>query len=582
MRFPKNPFAPLFAALLASLLAGCGAGDQKPLSAILITLDTTNPTALGTYRGLAGLTPNLDALAAESLVYENGRSVAPLTLPSHASMLTGLYPARHTVRANGLNPLPGSASTLAEHAREAGYQTAAFVSSVVLMAPFGLDQGFDVYDEPEEQPEQGIRHTAERSARQVTAAALDWLKRRDRDRPFLLWVHYYDPHAPHRAVARFQQQIQSLGNFRFPGYLAEVAQMDAAIGGLLGELRREQVLEHALLSVVADHGESLGRHDEESHTIFIYDTTIRVPLLLRYPDGYRAGDRSKAIVSVVDLFPTFLEGLGLGDPERVDGQSLYRQGVPADRGVYFESYSGYLSFGWSPLTGWADARGTYLHGARPKLFLANDVLQDQNRIEQQRALAREYREGIRSVHDAPALPRQDESVEQDFSAELLALGYIGGGSADDLLPHPLEVADLPPPEDHALEVEAMSRMALEAGLDRPEEVIRNLQDLLARVPENSFMAELLGRLLSNQDRHQEVIDLLAPRMVPGRERMTSMGLLASAYERAGRSNEALEVFLRAHRLWPGRAQFTGGAIRLLRELGHDREADDLLKQLPGR
>ena len=179
---------------LGVLCGACGRAETRR-SALLVTIDTIRPEVLGCYGGATGVSPHLDRLARESLVYEQARTVAPLTLPAHASMLTGLYPIRHTLRDNGLAALPAGARTLAESAREAGFQTAAFVAARVLASHFGLDQGFEVYDQPPN-PESVGHGFAERHAAQMSAAAVDWLEGRDRARPFFLWVHFFDPHQP--------------------------------------------------------------------------------------------------------------------------------------------------------------------------------------------------------------------------------------------------------------------------------------------------------------------------------------------------------------------------------------------------
>ncbi|MCB9914602.1 MAG: sulfatase [Planctomycetes bacterium] len=377
---------------------------------MLVTLDTTNPGALGCYSGRAGLTPHLDALAAEGVLYENARSVAPLTLPSHASMMTGLWPPRHTLRDNGLRALPESAETLAEAARARGYQTAACVAAVVLGESYGLDQGFDVYDAPHGAGP-GHGHVLERSSAEVTAAALRWLDGRDRARPFFLWVHYFDAHAPYDPAPEFLARAQALGEARFPAYLGEVAQVDDAVGALLARLRAEGLLEHTLVAVVGDHGESLGRHGEPTHSLLAYDATIRVPLLLRYPDGYRAGERSAEFVSVADVAPTLLEALDLAPGGALDGRSLYRRAVPPGRGVYFESSYGWLNYGWSPLSGWASAEGTYLHSSAPELFPGPAGTRGEERWAAEPALAARLLAALEAATAGPALADDGAAVD---------------------------------------------------------------------------------------------------------------------------------------------------------------------------
>ena len=563
---------------LALLATGCT--DSAPVernSAVLITLDTTNPGTLGCYGRRAGITPHLDHLAEQSLVYTNARSVAPLTLPSHASMLTGLYPPRHTVRDNGLTPLPGSAETLAERASASGYQTAAFVASVVLASPYGLAQGFELYDEPETTETSGTGHLLERNADEVTRAAVRWLAARDRTRPFFLWVHYFDPHAPYEPAPAYLERVRAQVGVRFPDYLAEVAQADTSIGELVAALEREHSLARTFVAVVADHGESLYRHEEPTHSLLVYDATIAVPMFLRYPDGYRAGERSAEVVSVVDLFPTFLEALDLAPPAEVDGRSLYRRPVPRDRGVYFESFYGFLNFGWSPLVGWADEQGTYIHSSSPELFTAGDTAQADDQLlaatEEAARLALRAQESIRRTTSRPALDTGDAVVDQAMREQLKALGYVAIGELDQELPDPLETEGLPAPRGHVREMIAFYDATLLATGGEVDAGIERLRELLRDEPGNRIAADMLASLLNQEQRYGETIELLAPLRRAGALRRGSLGILAQALERrGGEPARALEVYLEAHQLLPGDEVIVEGVVRMLRELGRDEEA----------
>ena len=213
---------------VVALLGSCASEspeDAPPRSALLITLDTTRGDALGCYGNEGVHTPNLDRLATEGVTYDRAHTPVPVTLPSHSSMMTGLYPLRHTVRDNGIAPLPQEADTVAEAARAAGHETAAILASVVLAETFGLNQGFDVYETPE-RPERSVTSLfAERSAREVVDAALVWWAGRDSRKPFFLWVHFIDPHTPDNPPPEF-----GLGGASMGSYLGEVAAMDREIG----------------------------------------------------------------------------------------------------------------------------------------------------------------------------------------------------------------------------------------------------------------------------------------------------------------------------------------------------------------
>jgi hypothetical protein len=355
--------------LMAAALAACERAPTTP-SALLITMDTTRADArvLGTARGRS---PALDALAQRGILYESAHTVAPLTLVAHASMLTGLVPPRHGIRDNGPWLLPQSARTLAEAARERGYRTAAFVAAVVLDRAFGLDQGFETYSGPESSAERASFEVASLPAREVIDRVLAWLDARDRSRPFFLWVHLFDPHQPYDPPPGFM--TADLGS---DTYLGEIASMDHEIGRLMERLERDGLLATTAILAVGDHGEALGEHGEDTHGFLCYEPTLHVPFLLVRPDGARAGERSRAIVSVADVAPTLAEVMGATLPLDIDGTSLWSGDPPGERGVYFESYMGYLELATSPLAGWLDGSGKYLESSAPEFYrLASDPLE---------------------------------------------------------------------------------------------------------------------------------------------------------------------------------------------------------------
>ena len=366
---------------LVATSPGCGSPAQ-PSSALLVTLDATRADAVGTYGGHAPVTPHLDLLAREGITYAVARSVAPLTLPSHASMLTGLYPPRHGVRSNGPALVPTSADTLAEAARSAGCDTAAFVASRLLAEDTGLGQGFATWDGPVED---------ERSAEEVVQRAAGWL--RGRPNPagrFFLWVHLFDAHLPWNAPEPFVEQA------RGDAYLAEVARADAALGLLVEELRSLGLFERTAIAVVGDHGEPRGEHGERTHGHFVYEGALRVPFVIRPAAGgvgsERRGSADGGAASVADVAPTLARALGIaalppGDGgDGIDGIDLLARPIPPERAVYFECLSGFLHLGWSPLVGWADARTKYIHSSEPELYLP-DLWPDErvNRIHERSA-----------------------------------------------------------------------------------------------------------------------------------------------------------------------------------------------------
>ncbi|HEX6883210.1 MAG TPA: sulfatase-like hydrolase/transferase [Planctomycetota bacterium] len=551
-------------ALLFSSLAACGGADQAPLSAVLITLDTTNRDALGCYGQALPLTPHLDRIAAEGLVFEQARSVAPLTLPAHISMLTGLVPLRHSVRDNALLPVAGSAETLAERLARAGYQTAAFLSAVVLAAPYGLDQGFDVYDAPQVRQNRGpTAHILERPAAESVRAAIDWLRGRDRARPFFLWVHGYDPHGPYDPPAEF------LARAGGDPYLGEVAALDHAVGELLAALQAEHGLERLVLVVAADHGEGLGDHGERTHAVLCYERMMRIPLLVRLPDGARAGERVTAPASLVDVAPTVLDALGLAPLPGIDGLSLLDPALAERGGTYFESYHGFLNYGWSPLAGWFDGTTKFLHGTDPELYdLTRDPAESVNLHGQRDEAVAAARARIEALAALPRLEAGASSVDEDLAASVQALGYAGAAGADSDYPEPLEDTGLPAPRARIVELELFYRAVLRYNNGKVAEAIAELEALVAQNPRNAEALNVLAAYLYEQKEYTRALEVLRSIPAGAQDRTSVQDLLGHCQEHLGEPAKALEHFERALALKPGDPHQTKDVERLRAKVGN--------------
>ena len=577
-----------FAVPLALLAAACGGGGSapgepgqgasQPRSGLLITLDTTRYDALGCLGGPPGVSPHLDALAREGLIYSQARTVSPLTMPSHATILTGLTPLRHTVHTNSQLALPASAETLAERATAHGLTTAAFVAAVVLDAGFGLHQGFEVYDQPVAPEVQAELHYDRRRAREVGDAAVAWIEGLDAERRFFLWVHFFDPHLPYDPPAEFVEQAGG------PGYHAEVAAMDAAIGRIFAALRERGLYDQTLIAVVADHGEGLGDHGEDTHGTLAYDSTIRVPFFLRYPDGHRAGDRSSEVVSVTDVFPTFVEGLGLGAASDIDGISLYRRAVPDDRGIYFESLYGHFSFGWSPLVGWADARGKYLHSSQPEFYVpTEDAAEAHDRIDGlEPDFLGSYTAAIAELGRRPRLVRtMGDAAGAEALSGLQNLGYTGAGpgAAEAGPSDPLATEGRPSPAAMR-EAYAEFRLAQELNVHgRPREAIPLLERVLEVNPQNAEAWFQLGGARLQVGDLDGSLEASRQALAVGRPWYGPHRNLALAYERLERPADALASYRAALELGPPAVDLLQRAIELCTELGKDDEADGLRLEL---
>ncbi len=535
----------LFAALA---LVACGGEGELPPSGVLVTLDTTNYGALDVYGKDRDITPALDSLAAESVIYDRAYTTTPMTLPSHTSMLTGLYPLRHGVRDNGLMELTPEAETLAEMASDVGFETAAFIAAKVISSPYGLAQGFDHYDEPGQHASpKVVRHIQHRNAPFVTERAVEWLKgREDKQRPFFMWVHYFDPHLPYEPPPQFLDLAGGLP------YLGEVASMDASIAKLLEALRSETDYERLMIAVVADHGEAFGRHGEPTHCAFIYDDTVHIPFILRFPHARRAGERSEEIVSVVDLLPTFAEELGLVGPDDIDGLSLSQPGVPEDRGVYVESYTGYLNFGWSPLAAWVDSRGKYLHSSNPELYdLNTDPKEMKNLIAERPEEAARLRRAIAELQEKPRLATgADVLLSEEQMRDLRALGYAAVGDTEAEIIDPLEPCDRPAPNQRVGPYNAFTNALHLAYTGQQDEAIILLKSVIAENPNNLYAQEILGGVYIEAKRHDEALEHFEGLITAGAARFAFHASAGWLHQQKGNLEKAEEHFMAALTMRP--------------------------------
>lgn len=416
----------ILTALCLALGIGCAPPMESP-SVLLITLDTTRADRLGAYGKDGAGTQNLDALAEEGTLFEWAFTTTPITLPAHASILTGTYPERHGVRDNGW-VLQSELVTLAEVLHAADYRTAAFVSAFPLYSRFGLDRGFEVYDDELPIHRTARRNSRQRFAQEVVEDASAWLTTVDPDDPFFLWVHFFDPHNTYLPPAPYFQWYAS------DLYQGEIAYMDEWIGKLLTSLKESGRDDNTIVAVVADHGEALGQHGERTHAQLVYNSTMRVPLILRGAQ-IDAGRRVSDPVSVVDLFPTLLELLSLKIPKEVQGISL----VPALRGapisprpVYFESLYTSLHHGWSELRsivieGWKYIEAPSASGQEELYELVVDPEELDNRFSELPDVAQRLRNELNALHSLPTDPSRltlPPPLAEEERLELEALGYL--------------------------------------------------------------------------------------------------------------------------------------------------------------
>jgi arylsulfatase A-like enzyme/Flp pilus assembly protein TadD len=549
--------------------AAGGGGDVRrdpSLSVLLITVDTLRADALGSYGHAGGATPVMDRLAASGVRFTSARAHNVVTLPSHANILTGRLPTAHGIRDNAGFRLADDVPTLATILKERGYRTAAFVSAFPLDSRFGLARGFDVYDDRLG----GGEHTLtmqERRGRETVAAAKAW--RDAQPAPTFLWVHVYDPHFPYAPPEPFAAR------FAREPYQGEVAETDDALGPLLRPLL-EDGDGRTLTVLTADHGESLGEHEEETHGIFAYEATLRVPLILHQP-LLLAPRVVEQPVRHVDLLPTVLDALALPVPQGLTGRSLLAVaagGKAPPSETYFEALSATLNRGWAPLHGVVQGHTKYVELPLPELYdLAADPAEARNlaaseprRLAEMRALLRRLREG-----DVGSRRRAEDAETRE---RLRALGYLAASTAapekryaeaDD----PKRLMALDRQLERSLSLYA--RGDLEGAFAACEDLVRQRPDMalaqghlgflrrqkgdlagavaalkraLALAPEDAETAALLGVYLDEAGRATEAVSLLAPYAAQPRPDLEILNAYGIALASLGRRREALAAFER--------------------------------------
>ncbi len=398
------------------------AGGRRDLNLLVITLDTTRADTIGTYGGRA-VTPTLDQLASTGVAFEQASTVAPLTLPAHCSLFTALFPPGHQVRGNGQVALASNFVTLAERLNASGFQTGAFVSSFVLDDVWGLNQGFDVYRDPDFQPGRIDRESLRSPAGRIVDAALGWLHEVD-SRPFFAWLHFYDAHAPARPPSEFASPDGQ------DAYLGAIGFIDFQLSRVINFLDERGRLDNTVVVVVGDHGESLGEHGEATHGLFVYESVMRVPLIIRAPLANMQGRRVGDTVRIVDVMPTVLDLLGQTSAAATDGQTLVPLMSGAVRELGLEAYSesryGFDRFGWSPLAALRHGRFKLILAPRPELYdLASDPREMSNLYGERAVLATKLTRRLQEIEQLAGLQRAADvpAIDSDTRARLAALGY---------------------------------------------------------------------------------------------------------------------------------------------------------------
>ncbi len=541
---PRNPHerrhpggSRLAIALVATIVTSPACSDSRerpvgtasgPPSVLLITLDTTRADSLSCYGAPAGSTPALDSLAAGGTLFRNAHTVAPLTLPAHCSLFTGLLPFEHGVRDNGSFQLDESATTLAELFAAAGYDTAAVLASPVLDGAYGLAQGFDQYFDSSRSPTSDQR-VGRRHAAKVREDAESWLKGRDAPhRPFFLWAHFFDPHRPWEVRPEF---VQAHGAEE-PGleirererrmYAASIAWMDQELGQLQATAERlvqdrdqsSGSVAPLLTVVVSDHGEGMGDHGEGAHGFFLYDSTIRMVMLAHGP-GVVAGQERTEAVSMADIAPTLLSWAGIPGPPStgVDLSSAWRgeSPLPDDRSIYFETLHPYNNR-WSPLYGVLHQGKKLIDGPAAELFdLTDDPAEQHNRIQEDEFLAQKLRARIRELASRYR-PSSRRQMDEEERQQLEALGYLTSSTSPDEDPDVFRPGQVDPQLRNPRDGQPLIRLHGQAYTKMLAQDYAAAAELMLQVveqdPENPYYLDEAGSFFLKAGKPNQALPLL--------------------------------------------------------------------------
>ena len=514
---------------------------------ILISIDTCRADHLGCYDSTSKLTPNIDRFAAGATVFTNTVSAVPLTLPSHATMLTGKIPLGHGVHGNGLF-VPSEHLTLPEILREEGYDTGAIVSAVVLHRRHGLKQGFETYHD--QLVEAGGRRP-EIHAETTSNLAAGWIQKRINDQPFFLFLHYFDPHEPYRAPGGFAERY---GPSDAEQYAAEIAYTDQWIGKLFDSLKRSGLYESSLIIVTSDHGEMLGDHGEIDHGFFVYDPAIKVPLIVKLP-GQREGRRVGGTAGLVDITPTVCSVVGATPPDGIQGRDLGPQlrgeSAGEDRYLYSESLRPLIFYNAHPLSALVGTRWKYIHSARPELYdLSVDPSESNNLAQSQpdqaMLLSRKLRAVFADLADSGTGAGQADLDSR--SRELLAgLGYAGAGRRAEMV--------FDSDGDDAKDLVDYHNIFTHDILDfrragKDEEAMAACRDLIARRPQATQAHAVLANILEAAGRNEEAVAEYTKCLELDPNESMIHVVRGELYARMGRADEALADYAEALQLDP--------------------------------
>jgi len=581
------------------------AAALKDLNVLLITMDTTRGDRLGYYGNSAVKTPALDELATGGVIFSRAITTSPTTLPSHSSILTGLYPFHHGARMNGQTRLSPEHETMAEILGAHGYQTAAYVSAFVLAKGFGVAQGFTTYDDETERFDDApIHREAERRGDITTDLALGWLKAHQSGK-FFLWVHYYDAHAPYELKPGFEEKYVD------NPYHGEIAFIDSQVRRLTDHLKASALQEKTLIVVVGDHGEGRGQHREWTHGLLLYEPTMHVPMLMNCPGKIPPKLHVGREVCIVDVLPTLAFMLGVPAPAAVEGVNLCSN-WDAGRPIYGETAEGFNQYGLAPLLSVRVDGKKYVYAPIPELYdlrsdedEANDIAQtDPQAAAKLHAQLQAYF-GV-DLDKASSVQGTVQLAGED-AEKLAALGYVGSGltssSGSGPMPNPkdimplineLEVAmDIKSIEDRPIAIARLEALAAEhpdfyaahhklADLYYREGQYflaqSSLERALAIHPDVTMNLVTLARCHMNMKDTEQAVAVYRRAIESTSSKAAIIAELGRLLLVSGRTEEAIRELRAAFELMPADIETVEPLVEAMQRVGHGLEATVLMRQ----
>jgi arylsulfatase A-like enzyme/Tfp pilus assembly protein PilF len=545
------------------------------LNVLLITLDTTRWDRLGAYGDASAATPHLDRLASQGALFEQTIAAAPLTLPAHSTIFTGLLPPRHGVRDNGGYVLDPKHRTLASMLKATGRATGAFVGAFVLDAKFGLDVGFDTYYD---KFDLSRRRTVSlgsisRKAEEVVENAMPWLDEHAAE-PFFAWLHFYDAHSPYEPPEPY------LSRFRDRPYAGEIAYVDSQVGRLLQWLDTRQISNRTIVMVIGDHGESLNEHGEGTHGLFIYESTTRVPFIVRTPYQLSSGQRIRSVVRSEDVMPTILDLVGERLPDGIQGRSLVPLLAGSATDLNLDAYSESLyarnHYGWSELRALRSGRFKYIATTRPELYdLEHDPREQRNLFEERRTLAdRMSQELDRLAAESDGKASGPSTVDPETRERLAALGYIGSFTATarttgEALPDPKDKIDI---------FNLMTSAHESKDAEETDAAIARLQNVLEQDPNILDAWVMLGNEYSRKRDYHKALEQYKRALAINPEYDLATINLAHAYRALGDYHAALVGYERYLERDPKNALVRYQMGELYMDLGQYDRAETAFRQ----